>query len=81
MAILVLWGAIAECEPIRSERQHLEPVVYTADQEYFITLGLWEAARVSTALERTIDATRKKSQFASTNTDMVDVMTTSMIHE
>lgn len=40
MAILVLWGAITECEPIRSERQQLEPAVYTADQKYSGGLGL-----------------------------------------
>jgi len=49
MAILVLWGAIAECEPIRSERQQLEPVVYTADQKYFVCL--WEGPGVRTVLE------------------------------
>ena len=36
MAILVLWGAFTECEPIRSEGRQLEPVVHTADQKHFI---------------------------------------------
>ena len=39
MAILVLWGAITECEPVFSERRQLEPAVYTADQKYFRCLG------------------------------------------
>jgi len=51
MAILVLWGAITECEPVFSERRQLEPAVYTADQKYFRCLG----EGVRTALERTID--------------------------
>jgi hypothetical protein len=42
MAILVLWGAIAECEPICPERQQLEPVVYIANSKYLVCL--WEGA-------------------------------------
>lgn len=39
MAILALWGAITECEPVCSERRQLEPAVSTADQKHFVCWG------------------------------------------